>query len=323
MYLFFDTETTGLSNNKDHVVQLAWVLADSEGNICVEECYVIRPDGYSIPDAAARIHGISTTKACQIGQPLRFVLSRFSDVAARAKIVVAHNLSFDLGILKHDYKIAELAFPLHGKIQICTMKLSTAWCRLPKLNGSKGFKWPKLEELHFRLFGEGFDGAHDALEDSRACLRSYFELVNLGVIIPPARVSLENAPSLPKNKFQSINHEAKNDKPKLISTAKLSPSPQGSLGAIHNKIAKPTQCSQCGATYYYTDYCPLCQIKLHSKPELISTSKPPPPPQGPVGAIRNKVAGPFQCSKCEATYYYTKYCPVCQIKLHRKKLPSG
>lgn len=192
MYLFFDTETTGLSSLKDHVVQLAWVLTDNAGNIKADECHVIRPDGYSIPTAAAKIHGITTAKACEIGQPLGLVLKRFSDAAARATTVIAHNLSFDLGILKHDYKIADLPFPLHGQTQICTMKLSTVWCRLPKLNGSTGFKWPRLEELHYRLFGEGFDGAHDALADSHACRRCYFELVKRNIISPPKFLEVQN-----------------------------------------------------------------------------------------------------------------------------------
>ena len=184
MYLFIDTETTGLSHHNDHVVQIAWVLTDAAGNIKAEECHVIRPNGYSIPPAAARVHGVTTAKACEIGQPLGSVLQRFSDAATRATIVVAHNLSFDLGILQHDYKIACLPYPLNGKTQICTMRLSTAWCRLPKLNGSTGFKYPRLDELYYRLFGEGFDWAHDALADTHACRRSYFELVRLKVITP-------------------------------------------------------------------------------------------------------------------------------------------
>ena len=202
MYLFIDTETTGLSHHNDHVVQIAWVLTDEAGNIKTEECHVIRPNGYSIPPAAARVHGITTAKACEIGQPLGSVLQRFSDVATRATLVVAHNLSFDLGILQHDYKIACLPFPLHGKTQVCTMRLSTAWCRLPKLNGSTGFKYPRLDELHYRLFGVGFDGAHDALADTHACRRSHFELVSLGVITPPSVLeqnpSVETVPAMAK-----------------------------------------------------------------------------------------------------------------------------
>ena len=186
MYLFLDTETTGLSHHNDHIVQIAWILTDEAGNIKAEECHVIRPNGYSIPPAASRVHGITTAKACEIGQPLGSVLQRFTDAATRAAIVVAHNFHFDFGILQHDFKIAELPFPLHGKTQICTMRLSTAWCRLPKLNASTGFKYPRLDELYYRLFGEAFDGAHDALADTHACRRCYFELVRLGVITPPS-----------------------------------------------------------------------------------------------------------------------------------------
>mgnify|MGYP000730892693 CR=1 FL=1 len=38
------------------------------------------------------------------------------------------------------------------------------------------------QELHQKLFGEGFEGAHHALADVRACARCYFELVRLGVL---------------------------------------------------------------------------------------------------------------------------------------------
>ena len=185
MYLFFDTETTGLGHHSDHIVQIAWIVAGNDGNVEVEECHVIRPDGYEIPDSASRIHGITTAKACEIGEPLASVLNRFTAAAARATVLVAHNFSFDFAILQHDYICAGLPFPLNGRVQVCTMKLSAAWCRLPKLNGGSGFKWPKLDELHYRLFGIGFSDAHDALADTRACMRSYFELVAREVITPP------------------------------------------------------------------------------------------------------------------------------------------
>lgn len=182
MYLFFDTETTGLSRNSDHVVQLAWILANQRGDVVKEESHVIRPTGYTIPSSAAQIHGITTTRALEIGKPLKWVLERLTADAELAVVAVAHNLSFDLGILQSEYKKVGITFSFHQLIQVCTMKLSTTWCRLPKLNGSPGFKYPKLDELHYRIFGCSFDGAHDALADTQACMRCYFELVKLGVI---------------------------------------------------------------------------------------------------------------------------------------------
>ena len=59
MFLFFDTETTGLPqrwnapvtdvDNWPRLVQLAWIMCDDKGNI-IEECSdIIKPEGFSIP----------------------------------------------------------------------------------------------------------------------------------------------------------------------------------------------------------------------------------------------------------------------------------
>ena len=45
------------------------------------------------------------------------------------------------------------------------MQASTNYCRLP---GPYGYKWPKLSELHIKLFGEDFDEAHNASADINA-----------------------------------------------------------------------------------------------------------------------------------------------------------
>ncbi|NCQ56146.1 hypothetical protein GW797_07985 [Candidatus Parcubacteria bacterium] len=198
MYLIFDTETTGLNRRLDHLVQIAWILVNDAGEVESEECYVIRPQGYSIPVTASKIHGITTATATSIGESIDFVLERFSEAALKAEAIVAHNLSFDYAILQHDYKNAGKSFPLYGKVQVCTMKLSTSWCRLPKLNGATGFKYPKLDELYFSLFGEGFEGAHDALADARACMRCYFELVAREIISSPLSTSIQAPPKFHK-----------------------------------------------------------------------------------------------------------------------------
>ena len=62
----------------------------------------------------------------------------------------------------------------------CTMIRSTDYCQLPGRYGK--YKWPKLEELHFKLFGESFEGAHDALADIRATMRCYYEMEKRGLV---------------------------------------------------------------------------------------------------------------------------------------------
>jgi hypothetical protein len=59
------------------------------------------------------------------------------------------------------------------------MKASTDFCALP---GSYGYKWPKLSELHMKLFDEDFEEAHDASVDITACAKCFWELKRKGII---------------------------------------------------------------------------------------------------------------------------------------------
>ena len=81
MYLFFDTETTGLARNWKapvtdvanwpRIVQLAWVECDDAGAVIGQAEWIIRPDGFTIPLEASRIHGITMEIAFGTGVPIR------------------------------------------------------------------------------------------------------------------------------------------------------------------------------------------------------------------------------------------------------------
>jgi DNA polymerase III epsilon subunit-like protein len=186
MFLFFDTETTGTNRSKDHIVQIAWILAGEDCKEIARASHIIRPDGYSIPAASTAVHGITTARALREGKPLYQVLSEFAQAAADAKVVVAHNLSFDEAFIRRAYEDEYFAaYPLRGKKKICTMKETTAWCQLPKPSLKPGYKWPKLEELHVRVFRRTFDNPHEALADTQACMRCFFELLRRKVLEPP------------------------------------------------------------------------------------------------------------------------------------------
>ena len=61
------------------------------------------------------------------------------------------------------------------------MKETVDFCALePKMYGT--FKYPKLEELHIKLFGEGMVNAHDAEVDTDYLAKCFFELVRIGQI---------------------------------------------------------------------------------------------------------------------------------------------
>ena len=189
VFVFFDTETTGIPKrwnaplsdqaNWPRVVQLAWVCCSSDGEATSVYETLIRPDGYHIPPDAARIHGITTKRAIEQGRELQQVLNEFAKLVDQAKTLVAHNISFDAAVLGAEFIRAKLANPIAGRKQVCTMLLATDYCRLP---GSRGFKWPRLHELHSKLFGAPHEDSHQALADVEACRRCFFELRRLGII---------------------------------------------------------------------------------------------------------------------------------------------
>jgi len=69
-YLIFDTETTGIPknykapitdlNNWPRLVQIAWQHCDNSGNILSNSDYIVKPQGFTIPEDTVNIHGIST-----------------------------------------------------------------------------------------------------------------------------------------------------------------------------------------------------------------------------------------------------------------------
>jgi len=189
MYLIFDTETTGIpryydaplsdSENWPHLVQIAWHQYDnSEGEIA--NCsYIIKPEGFIIPDDAIMVHGISNERAKKEGFPLRDVLTEFSKAVNQSEVLVAHNMDFDEKIVRAEFFRENISDNVFKIRKICTMKSSTEFCGLL---GPYGYKWPKLPELHYRLFDADFEEAHDASIDVIACAKCFFELKKLGII---------------------------------------------------------------------------------------------------------------------------------------------
>lgn len=186
--LFVDTETTGLPRNWrapasdtanwPRAVQIAWELADISGTVLDAASLVIRPDGFEIPVDAVRVHGITTERALAEGVPLDQALDTLDRRASEAGVLVAHNIDFDRKILDAELHRQRRQSPLPALPTFCTMKTTSAVCRIP---GKRGYKWPNLDELHQHLFGEPVQNAHDAGADVAACRRSFFELLRRGV----------------------------------------------------------------------------------------------------------------------------------------------
>ncbi len=190
--LFFDTETTGLpknynapisnSQNWPRLVQLAFVEYFEDGTLAANHNYIIKPEGFSIPNEASRIHRITTERANIEGQDLKQILDIFDNAVKEATLLVAHNFDFDKCIVGAE--LFRKSFDTNAflaKRNFCTMKNKNVidFCKIP---GNYGYKWPKLDELYYKLFKTRIIDAHDASIDIQSTAKCFWELLKLGVV---------------------------------------------------------------------------------------------------------------------------------------------
>ena len=179
----FDCETTGLvpkdkitKENEPyfpHIVSLSWVIYDDEDReTLVEKDEIVT---CAVPITNSFVHHI-TDEISSKGIPLECALNDFLDDVQGLDLVVAHNLSFDCKMIEvslfrlgrqADYKKFK-QIPSH-----CSMMSNIKFCGL---RNQYGLKFPKLQELYVKLFGEEFENAHNSLADVKACLKCYLKL---------------------------------------------------------------------------------------------------------------------------------------------------
>jgi len=186
----FDTETSGMvdwhapseSPEQPHIVQLAAILVDLDTRETISSMDVIvKPDGWTIPDEVAAIHGITTERAMEVGIPEVVAVEMFMDLWGN-RLRIAHNERFDQRILRiamkrhrfPDILIEEWA---QGGVA-CTQRLATPILKLPpteKMRAAGRFhhKSASLNEAHEYFTGQPVENAHSAMADVQACWRVY------------------------------------------------------------------------------------------------------------------------------------------------------
>lgn len=178
--IVFDNETTGIPDWKSpseaphqpHLVEIAAILHNADGQ--AEETFsaIIRPDGWVITDEVAKVHGITHEMAMDVGISEAEALEGFLALHARAGIRAAHNLNFDdriirIALMRYHGEEKANAYP-EASEKFCTCNKSRAPVGLKKV--------PTLAEAYKHFFGEDLVEAHRALPDAQACARIYFAL---------------------------------------------------------------------------------------------------------------------------------------------------
>lgn len=203
--LVFDTETTGLPKSRiidpsalhlwPHIVQFSYIVYDSlDNDINVVEDNIIKTaDGVEITAESSAIHGITNEISKTTGVDLKGVLAGFFADLQNADTLVGHNITFDINVVvvellrliynKSDSVSAEELTTYKVNLHLlnnykgvyCTMQNSIDLCAI-KVVGKTGReynKFPKLIELHQKIFDTTPNNLHNSLIDILVTLRCY------------------------------------------------------------------------------------------------------------------------------------------------------
>ena len=181
--MVLDTETTGFppwaaSIDKTkawdccRMVQLAWAVHDESGRLLAKQDHIVKPEGWVIPEDAARVHGITTGMATAFGIPIQQVLEALHSTLADFDVgtLVAHNMQFDDSVLQAEmWRCQEL--DLLTRFQLCERRCTMLMGTAP------GKKWPTLAELYRGLFATSPQRCHQADADVEYCSRIYWHIM--------------------------------------------------------------------------------------------------------------------------------------------------
>jgi len=160
-YLIFDVETTGLPinyqaqpddfKNWPYPVQIAWLLFDDEDKLIENHDYYLK-QSVEIPEAAIKIHGITTSMMLDKGVNPSTVYENFKKAIDNTEYLVAHNIDFDIPILHCDFLRNGMQWTVSDKKKFCTMKNGSSFCKIGKRRHDGDYKWPTLSELYQKCF---------------------------------------------------------------------------------------------------------------------------------------------------------------------------
>ena len=169
----FDTETTGLDED-DEVVQLSAVEYRGGCRVRVFNDYIKPARRHS--DIATDVHGITRQFLRKNGRAPSEVLSDFFDFLGTDVLLIAHNLRFDMRMLRQECAVCRDArWDLCGVLAYDT--LSAARRIYPELSFRNGGCGYSLEAL-IDEFGIEAENSHSADDDADACAKVFFRLMD-------------------------------------------------------------------------------------------------------------------------------------------------
>ena len=202
-YIVLDTETTGVEVYKSKVLQYGMAMVKNRNIVHSSSDYIFRPN-LSIPEAAAKIHGITIDKLASAGVDYKEYLAGLVDVLkdwrSQKGMYLGHNIqAFDAILLEVDSKDAGCPFKFNvGEVIDTGMIVKAAQINeYPKDGEPLDYFYTRVARIHsrvkwslanycyneFRLgdSGIGTDDAHDAEVDCKLTAHLFEKLRELCV----------------------------------------------------------------------------------------------------------------------------------------------
>lgn len=164
--VLFDTETTGVNIRTDRILQLGAIRWDQNGRSTFETFIEPGADVVIAPEAIEK-HGITHEKLAELDAPAPiYALDAFLQFCEGVSLFVAHNATYDLGILTHELRRHGLPVPRYDFICTVMLAYTTGTGIMRENRGRYMMLGTKLEEVAQAL-GMTLEGAHDAGNDIR------------------------------------------------------------------------------------------------------------------------------------------------------------
>ncbi|MDH3003821.1 MAG: DNA polymerase III subunit alpha [Candidatus Shikimatogenerans sp. JK-2022] len=203
MFLFFDTETTGLPKNKifniseilswPRLIQISWILYDLNGNILNSKNYYIKPNKYIIPLNSMLIHGITNKYVNKYGKDIIYILKKFYKSLKYSKFIIGHNINFDCNIIigefyRLNYNIKKL---IEKKKKIDTQIILYNNKDILKI---KKNRWISLKEAYKILYNKNINKnlLHNSFYDLYINILCFIKLIKIKIIKFNFNIKIKN-----------------------------------------------------------------------------------------------------------------------------------
>ena len=170
----FDTETTGLDVQKDHIIQLSLVKFDTDDWQVIDQrdWYILPEVEFEIPKEAEAVHHISKEFLQTNGVSLRSIYDDLIAFTNGCDMLSYNGNGYDAPILHYNLARLGLSFDFDNRTWYDALLLERIHTA-----GQVGENGEKLQNnltaAYTRYYGHPFEGAHNSLDDVMATIEVF------------------------------------------------------------------------------------------------------------------------------------------------------